>query len=222
MPSRGVLQLDFDGTVVHGDVSTGILSEFAGPEWSDRVESASRVLLADPDSPALIDTMAAGFAALTGATADYLRFARRRHPARPGLQAVVDTAERLGLECHVVSNGFEFYIQDYLRAAGVDRRVELHCGAVDAEGRLVYAAPDGRPARGRFKVAWAEHFLGRHNLLVYAGDGTSDLDAGRLAGVVFARDSLLTGLSEDFAGTLRAFETLHDIARDLEALLASG
>ena len=162
--------------------------------------------------------MAAGFAALSGARDDYLRYARESHPVRPGLPELIVTAERLGWQCHVVSNGFEFYIRDYLRAAGVDGRVEVHSGSVSEDGSLVYVGPEGAPLRSRFKLAWAEHFLAQHDLLVYVGDGSSDLAPARLASIVFARDSLLTGLQEKFAGTLRPFDTPHDVAKDLSRL----
>jgi 2-hydroxy-3-keto-5-methylthiopentenyl-1-phosphate phosphatase len=216
---RGVLQLDFDGTLVEGDVSTGILARFAGPQWRERVEAASLRLVACPDSPDLIDAMVAGFADLGGLPEDHLRFAREHHRLRPGLSALIQTAERLGLDCHIVSNGFEFYILDYVRAAGVAGRVAVHCGTISEGGRLVYAGPEGLSVRAGFKRLWAEHFMARHRLLVYAGDGTSDLDAARLVPVVFARDSLLTHMQSGFAGELRAFETLHDITEGLEQLL---
>lgn len=222
MASRGVLQLDFDGTVAAGDVSTGILARFAAPAWERRIEAASRLLLTDPDSPALIYAMAAGFAGLTGTRDEHLGFAHGRHPVRPGLRELVDATDGLGLECHVVSNGFEYYIRDYLEQAGVAGRVSVHAGTTDAAGRLVYPMPDGRPSRGRFKLAWAEDFLQHSEVLVYAGDGSSDLAPARLAGIVFARDSLLSGLAEDFAGSVRPFDTLLDIAREIGALLGNA
>jgi len=221
-PIRGTLQLDFDGTLAQGDVSTGILARFAGPAWLERVEAASRELTADADSPALLDTMAAGFGALSGKAESHLRYAHRHHPVRSGLPELIEAAERLGLDCHVVSNGFEFYIRDYLRRAGVDSRVAVHSGAVANDGNLVYLGPDAQPARGRFKFGWAEHFLTRHRLLVYTGDGTSDLAPAQLASIVFARDGLLTRMPVSFPSTVRPFETLNDVAEGLEELLRSA
>ena len=221
MPARirGTLQLDFDGTLAHGDVSTGILARFLSPRWLERVEAASREIVANPESSALIATMTEGFAALTGDAEDYLRYARKNHPARTGLAELIETAEGLGLECHIVSNGFEFYIRDYLRAAGIEDKVEIHSGFTSGEGSLVYLGPGGLPVRSRFKVAWAEHFLAQHDLLIYTGDGSSDLAPAQRASIVFARDSLLSRMPASFPGTLRPFDTLHDVSRGLEALL---
>jgi HAD superfamily phosphoserine phosphatase-like hydrolase len=219
---RGILQLDFDGTLVEGDVSTAILGQFAGPDWPDRVDHASRAMLVEPDSAALVGTMSAGYAELSGDHDAYLAFARKHHPARNGLPRLVEVARWLGLQTHVVSNGFAFYIRAYLRDAGVESHVQVHTGEPIEDGRLVYLNPDGRPAAGRFKLSWAEHFLSQHDLLVYVGDGTSDLAPASLARLVFARDSLLAGMSPGFTGSLRPFDTLDDVAAELEELLGSG
>lgn len=216
---RGILQLDFDGTLAEGDVSTGILARYVSPEWSERVSAASRALAVDPDSPALVDTMVAGFAHLTGNRDEYLRFALEHHLARDGLPELIAAAERRGLECHVVSNGFEFYIREYLRRAGVESSVSVHTGSEAQDGSLRYLGPEDEPVRGGFKARWTAHFLSRCPLLVYVGDGTSDVAAAQQASIVFARDSLLTGMLEGFAGTLQPFETLHDVALGLEGLL---
>jgi 2-hydroxy-3-keto-5-methylthiopentenyl-1-phosphate phosphatase len=211
---RTILQLDFDGTLVKGDASTGILQRFAGAEWLERINAASRALLIDPNSTALIDTMTAGYAVLGTDFDAYVDYVHNYHPARPGLRHLLDTAEPLGIEAHVVSNGFEFYIRDHLRAAGVEDRVALHTGAADGTA-LSYAAPDGTPLRNRFKDCWTEHLSRDGATVIYVGDGTSDITAASLCAIVFARDGLLTGLQGRFQGELRPFETLHDVARGL-------
>jgi 2-hydroxy-3-keto-5-methylthiopentenyl-1-phosphate phosphatase len=216
---RGTLQLDFDGTLAEGDVSTGILARFVAPEWTYRVDEASRRMATDPNSPELISTMRAGYAGLGPGHEAYLAHAHEHHPARPGLAELIDAADRLGLEPHIVSNGFQFYIRDYLRREGVESRIRVHTGEASRQGDLVYFAPDGRPTTSRFKLSWAEHFLAQRDLFIYVGDGSSDLAPARLAGIVFARDSLLSSMPRDFAGSLRPFETLLDVAKGLEELL---
>ena len=214
---RAILQIDFDGTVVVGDASTGILSRFAGAEWTGRVNAASAQLALDPDSPALIDTMSAGFACLDDDVGPYLAYVRERHPARPGLAELIQAAEALGIEPHVVSNGFEFYIRDHLQAAGVDGRVGVHTGT--GEGRtLAYSGPDGVAVRARFKERWVEHFGSSGAPVIYVGDGTSDIAAASRCAVVFARDSLLSGLKDDYEGVLLPFDTLLDVAHGLRSL----
>jgi HAD superfamily phosphoserine phosphatase-like hydrolase len=214
---RTVLQLDFDGTLVVGDASTGILARFAGPEWPDRVNAASRMLAAEPDSPALVDAMVAGYASLGADLDAYIAHVREHHPPRPGLRELIDAAASLGMEAHVVSNGFDFYIRDHLRAAGVESRVALHTGSAQGAA-LSYAGPDGTPVRSRFKERWTEHFARDGAIVIYVGDGTSDIAAAVRCSVVFARDSLLEGLQGRYQGILLPFETLTDVAQGLRNL----
>jgi HAD superfamily phosphoserine phosphatase-like hydrolase len=214
--ARTILQLDFDGTLVLGDASTGILQHFVGTEWPERLEAASSTLLDDPGSTALIDAMTAGYAQLGTDFDAYTAHVREHHPARPGLRELIDTAMRLGFEPHVVSNGFEFYIREHLRTAGVEDRIAIHTGAAQ-DTTLSYAGPDGRPVRSRFKERWTQHFLDSGASVIYVGDGTSDIAAASLCGTVFARDSLLTGLRGAYKGRLCAFETLLDVADGLSS-----
>jgi 2-hydroxy-3-keto-5-methylthiopentenyl-1-phosphate phosphatase len=129
---------------------------------------------------------------------------------------MIDTAASCGFEVHVVSNGFAFYIEDYLRSAGVFGTLSVHTGEASAEG-LVYRDPGGAPTTRRFKQGWAAHFQEMGAELVYVGDGTSDLAAASLASMVFARDSLLSALSGK-SHNVKAFDDLHDVARSLREL----
>jgi len=215
--ARAILQIDFDGTLVKGDASTGILSRFAGGEWSQRVNAASASLIADPDSAVLIDTMCAGFQQLGTDYDAYLAFVRANHPPRPGLLALVETAEDLRFECHIVSNGFEFYIRDHLKTAGVEGRVEVHTGSATGQ-TLSYAGPDGLPVSTRFKERWADHFASSGMPVFYVGDGTSDIAAAVKCTVVFARDSLLTGLHGRYEGIVLPFDNLLDVVKGLRGL----
>jgi HAD superfamily phosphoserine phosphatase-like hydrolase len=217
---RTILQLDFDGTLVEGDASTGILERFAGPEWPRRIAEASKTLRTEPNSTALIDTMTKGYASLGTDFGAYIAHVHERHPARPGLRDLIEVATGLGMETHVVSNGFEFYIREHLVSAGVYERVAVHTG-VAAGTALTYADPTGSPVRSRFKEQWTKHFLRDGSTVVYVGDGTSDIAAASHCHVVFARESLRTGLRGIFRGHLHSFDTLHDVAKALESSYSS-
>ncbi|HEU0074083.1 MAG TPA: 2,3-diketo-5-methylthio-1-phosphopentane phosphatase, partial [Dehalococcoidia bacterium] len=86
-------------------------------------------------------------------------------------------------------------------------------------GRLLrYTGPAGEDVSADWKVLWTKAFRERAESVVYAGDGGSDVAPAQLCDVVFARDRLLNLMPEAYAVTLRPFETLHDIARELEEL----
>jgi 2,3-diketo-5-methylthio-1-phosphopentane phosphatase len=216
-----ILQLDFDGTLVHGDINEALFQRFAGEEWANRIEAASHELTRDPSSPALIAALQAGARALGASDAECLAFAEGNNPPREGLAELIETAKRLDLECHVVSYGFDFYVGHYLRQAGVEDDVAIHCGetSLDGSGRnLRYIGPDRAEVSSDWKMLWTRGFRERAATLIYAGDGGSDLAPAQLCDIVFARDRLLERLPASYKGTLRPFETLHDITRGLEEL----
>lgn len=215
---RFVLQLDFDGTLTHGDVNEGLFRRFVSEAWTARIEAASQELRRDASSPALIEALQEASAHLNATDEECLAFATANNPARAGLVELIGLAERLGFECHVVSYGFDFYIRHYLR--DVEGRVAIHCGETrrEAEGlRLEYRGPDGEEAGFDWKLRWTREFR-RAETLAYAGDGGSDLAPAQLCDAVFARDTLLSGMPPSYTGTLRPFETLQDIARGLQEL----
>jgi 2-hydroxy-3-keto-5-methylthiopentenyl-1-phosphate phosphatase len=225
MPRRVILQLDFDGTLTERDVNEAMFLRFLGPEWSSRIEAASHEIRRDPSSSALIETLQEATAQLRQADSELIDYASRSVRLRPGLRSLVEMAEKLSVECHVVSYGFDFYISHYLRRATVDARISVHCGetAVTPDGRrLTYRGPDGEPVTRDFKSLWTRSFRDLSDVLLYADDGGSDLAPALLADVVFACRSLLREMSAGFSGKLYPFETLDDIARELERLIEPG
>jgi len=218
---HAILQLDFDGTLVHGDVNEAMFRRFTGEEWNSRIEAASQELARDPSSPALIDALKEASTRLAASDEECLAFALENNAPREGLPDLVETAKRFGMECHVVSYGFEFYIRHYLEIAGVEREIEVHGGETERSptGRLLrYTGPQGEDVAADWKIRWTKVFRERGETVVYAGDGGSDLAPARLCDVVFARDRLLSLLPAASPVALRPFETLHDIARGLEEL----
>ena len=221
MTRRLILQLDFDGTLTERDVNEALFLRFLGREWSERIEMASRAFRADPSSPALIETLQEATAQLRESDDACMAYVTTTIRARPGLPQLIETAARLGMECQVVSYGFDFYIRHYLSQAGVEDRVAVHCGetGMATSGRsLTYRGPDGTPVVRDFKMLWTRRFRELADVLVYAGDGGSDVAPAQLSDVVFARESLLTGMPASFPGIVRPFETLHDVARGLQEL----
>jgi 2-hydroxy-3-keto-5-methylthiopentenyl-1-phosphate phosphatase len=226
MPSiPSILQLDFDGTVVHGDASWGIMSHFIGATMTERFAEASRQLRQDPASTALVDVMKLGCSLLTTPLDQCVAYAREMHPVRPGLARLVSTARGLGLSVEVNSYGFDFYIREYLRDAGVLRDVVLRCGMTRQAERglsLSYTGPEGQDVTSLWKETWSEHYQRLGFTTVYVGDGRSDLPSAQLAAAVFARDELLASMPASFPDAIISFETLDDVADGLLDLYGEG
>jgi 2-hydroxy-3-keto-5-methylthiopentenyl-1-phosphate phosphatase len=221
-PRPAILQLDFDGTVVEGDASVGMLTRYVGKDWGRSFDEAMVTMRGDATSSALVDTMKRGCARLSPLDIDNcLRYARVHHPVREGLAELVTTAQELGLQVDICSYGFDFYISDYLRAAGVLDPVTLRCGRTTPHGdglALTYTGPNGEDISNNWKEAWAANYQRRGLAVAYVGDGRSDLVAALQAAAIFARDDLLSNVPPTYAGTLRSFETLSDVARGLRVL----
>jgi 2,3-diketo-5-methylthio-1-phosphopentane phosphatase len=221
-PRQAILQLDFDGTLVQGDVNEGLFRRFVSEEWTARIEAASHELSRDPSSPALIDALKEASAHLVATDEECLAFAAENNLLRDGLPELIETARRLGMECHVVSYGYEFYVRHFLRLAGVEDALTVHCGEVSLgpSGRLLsYTGPSGEDITSDWKVVWTRSFRSRADRLVYVGDGGSDVAPAQLCDAVFARDALLERMPASYTGTLQPFEALHDVTRGLETLL---
>jgi 2-hydroxy-3-keto-5-methylthiopentenyl-1-phosphate phosphatase len=220
-----ILQLDFDGTVVHGDASWGIMSHFIGDAMTERFAEASRRLKEDAASTALVDVMKLGCSLLTTPLADCVAYAFVNHPVRPGLARLVQMARSLGLRVEINSYGFDFYIRAYLREAGVLDDVALRCGVTRSQGgalALTYTGPEGEDVTSLWKERWSEHYRQRGLRTVYVGDGRSDIPSAQLAAAVFARDDLLANMPASYDGVVRPFETLDDVADGLQALYGEG
>lgn len=220
-----VLQLDFDGTVVHGDASWGIMQHFIGHAMSEHFAEASRRLKADAASTALVDVMKLGCSLLTAPLDQCVAYAKQNHPVRPGLARLVSTARAVGLSVEINSYGFDFYIREYLRDAGLLEDVVLRCGVTrPSEGGLAlsYTGPDDEDVTSLWKETWSEHYRRRGLRTVYVGDGRSDLPSAQMAAAVFARDELLASMPASYPGVIRPFDTLDDVADGLLALYGEG
>jgi 2-hydroxy-3-keto-5-methylthiopentenyl-1-phosphate phosphatase len=78
-----------------------------------------------------------------------------------------------------------------------------------------YLSPRGIEVEAGFKLSYAAAFQGMGDFVVYVGDGTSDIEAAKLAQAVFARDTLLDALAGSHP-QVAALETFGDVQRVLE------
>ena len=205
-----VMCLDFDDTIVLDNTARQIFERFAAEEWRDAEAAyhAGRLSVEQFN--------AAAFDLIEAPVEEMRAYVREVARVRPGFLELLDWAQWNDWQAMVVSNGFDFYVDEVLDGLGVDRVVR-HAGRTrrDYRWRVTYYSPRGIEVQERFKLAYAASLQNAGDFVAYIGDGASDVEAAKLAPVVFARSTLLEALS----GTrdrVFPFETFDDVRAVLE------
>jgi 2-hydroxy-3-keto-5-methylthiopentenyl-1-phosphate phosphatase len=207
-----VICLDFDDTLVLDNTARQVFEQFADPGWRRfAADYRDGRLSVEQFNAAAFDLISVD---ISGEI--IRRFAAETARPRDGVLELTDWAHWHGWLVAVVSNGFDLYVDPVLDKLGLDR-VARHCGRTSSEyrWRVRYFSPRGIEVSEGFKLSYAAAFRNAGDFVVYCGDGASDIAAARLAGAVFARDTLL----RELGGHPRTygFDTFHDVVRVLDA-----
>ena len=180
---------DFDGTIAHVDVTDGVLSRFALPQW-EAIEAdwkagqiGSRECMARQ-----VDLVRAPLEALDA----YLDTVE----IDPDFPAFVADCRAQGLEVVVISDGIDYSIRRILARHGVDD-LPLASNSLELLGgdryKLNFPEANAKCSAGsgtcKCRVS-NRRASGRSRLLI--GDGSSDFCLAAEADLVFAKDKLLT------------------------------
>lgn len=216
LPVRSVL-VDFDGTACTVDVTAAMLATFGEPTWHDydlafargdiglreAIQAQDRMLNADRDT-------------LTG-------FALEHGVLDPTFAPFVDWCERQELDVAIVSDGFAFYIEPLLSAAGLG-----HLTVITNEQRWRDGRPDGMRFVNAHPVCVGCGTCKMQAVLTYrergpvafVGEGQTDRWAALYADVTFAKLTLVEfcrrdGVPfvpwDDFDDVRGALETMTDL-----------
>ncbi|MBI5946834.1 MAG: HAD-IB family phosphatase [Chloroflexi bacterium] len=205
-----ILCLDFDDTIVLDNSSRQVFERFAADGWRDLEAAYHRGELT------VEQYNAAAFATVEATAEEIVAFVRTVARPRPGLPQLNAWAARNGWLVSVVSNGLDLCVDPVLDDLGLDR-VARHCGRTTRgyRWRVSYFSPRGVELQQGFKLAYASAHHQAGDFVAYMGDGASDVGAARLAGAVFARDTLWRELKDEHP-RIYAFETFHDVIAVLE------
>jgi 2-hydroxy-3-keto-5-methylthiopentenyl-1-phosphate phosphatase len=205
-----VLCLDFDDTITLDNTARRLFERFAAPGWRDAEAAYHRGELT-------VEQFNARALDLIEAPPDELRtFVRETTRVRDGFLELLDWAHWNGWVAMVVSNGFDFYVNEMLDSLTVER-VARHAGRTRFSYRwkVRYTSPRGIELQEGFKLSYAQALKEAGDFVAYVGDGASDVEAARLAGAVFARDTLWAQLKDEHP-RIYAFESLRDIVAVLD------
>lgn len=205
-----ILCLDFDDTIVLENAARLLFERFGAAGW--------REAGADYDAGKLTveQANAAALRTVTASREEMMAFVAGAVTLRPGFLELLDWCHWNDWIPVVVSNGFDFYVDAVLDHAGLDR-VARHAARTrfDYTWMATYLSPRGIELQADFKLSYAAAFQGMGDFVAYVGDGASDVEAAKLAQVVFARSTLLERL-EGTHPRIFSFETFHDVVSVLQ------
>ena len=204
---RRSIVIDFDGTITQDDLLDEIARDFGDPAVYQEVEDALHA-----GTMPLREVIAREYEPVTMPLEEVVSWVLDRVRIRPGFAQFVRSAQRAGWDVHVVSSGFEEFIEPVLAREGVE--VPVHANGLDARS-------DGWVVHWRYPDS-CEHCnesckraLLPEGYVVYIGDGYSDRCAALASDRVFAMRGLATYLAERG----EPFEPFADF-RDVEHALA--
>lgn len=211
--TKVLVQCDFDGTITEEDVSFLLLDAFADGDWRQILTEHREGRI----SIGSFNTRAFNMIKENKQTLD--RFVREKARLRPGFRKLLAYCRQQGFRFVIVSNGLDFYIKIILEAIGVDN-IEVYAARAclsPAGIKTQYIGPDGVEVQDGFKEAYIRHFLKNGCLVIYAGNGVSDILSARLAHHIFATGPLLAHYQE-MNLSCTPFTDLNDIVKGIKLL----
>jgi 2-hydroxy-3-keto-5-methylthiopentenyl-1-phosphate phosphatase len=202
----GSILVDFDGTACLHDVAEHLLMRYGDPWWQSYDEAWARGEIGARDG---IRAQAAMIAAPTD---ELLAYALGHCPIDPTFAPFVGWASEVGLNVTLVSDGFGFYIEPLLTAAGIDGiRVITNTWH---NGEMSFGNGHGICVGcGTCKM---RAVLEAPGPVAFVGEGDSDRFGALYADIVFAKDALVDWCERDGVPFVR-WKDFDDVRRRLEA-----
>lgn len=205
--------IDFDGTICPDDVSEGILQAFGSPEWWEidlefqRGEIGSRECLVRQGN------------LLSGSKEAMLHFALDRFAVEPSFRSFAAWARESGIEVVVASDGFGFYVEPMLKAAGIEGLTVYTNNTALKDGMApMFSFPNAHPicvGCGTCKMLVVLSSRQRSGPVAFVGEGYSDRYGALYADLVFAKKHLIDICKKDGI-VFKEWETFDDIRSGLE------
>lgn len=185
--------LDFDGTITTDDVVDRVLEKFADARWKD-VEAewvAGKI-----GSRECLERQVA----FLNASPEDVRAELKKIGVDPGFVDFLRAAERLGVPAAIVSDGFDFFIEEILRETLKDiphllKAVPIYSNTLKFEdGRWKPSFPHDVMCHhgcANCKPVIMKKLATRVDTIVLVGDGLSDRFAAKKANLTFAKNKLV-------------------------------
>jgi 2,3-diketo-5-methylthio-1-phosphopentane phosphatase len=227
IPVRSVL-VDFDGTASVVDVSQQLLIAFGDPSWPDHDDALDRGEIGLRDAIQAQDRM------LDADRDTLVSFALTQGALDPTFAPFVRWCESNLLGVAIVSDGFAFYIEPILEAAGLG-----HITVITNEQRWLNDRPDGlrfvnaHPSCVGCGTCKMQAVLGyrERGPVAFVGEGQTDRYGALYADITFAKLDLLEycradGVPfvpwNDFGDVRRTLETIAELPGAVAPLRCPG
>lgn len=204
---------DFDGTVTREDVTNLLWDRHGIPRWREK-------LLGGYLSGAMstLELMDVGWRAINLPVEELLATARSGVVVRPGLERLLDTCRTHGWSFHVVSNGLDWYLREFLPR---DVPFTSYVASLDADGWRVrlpagYVLPSGMDFKVHVLAGLRAH--ARPGVeTVFIGDGRNDFPVARACDRIFAvRGSTLASLCATADVPCGEFDSFDEVTEAME------
>lgn len=214
------LFIDFDGTITTEDIGDAFFFYFGGEACREAVREYREGKISAAEC---FRREAEAMGAFSLAEAD--RFLSDK-PFAEGFSEFVAFCREKGIEFHVVSDGFDFYIERLLKLRGVEgvsfysNHLDLQdCGDGRHRPLVVYPyAAEGCDRCACCKRNVLLNLAGEEDVIGYIGEGYSDRCAAQYADIVFAKDDLQRFCQEENI-SYYVYRDFTDILSRLETLL---
>lgn len=218
-----IIFVDFDGTIAEKDVIDQILQEFADERW---LETEERWIDGEIDSR---ECLREQFSFVRAAPEELNEFVDTLE-LDAGFPTLLRFCNEAGIDMHIVSDGFEFYIRRMLERAVSNRRmlggIGIWANRLIPHGQNLWRTEfpyfqkncrDGcatcKPAVMKLNNAFAAPSI-------FVGDGLSDRFAAKSADIVFAKKKLSEFCFENRIPQT-AYSGLKQVAESLDQALES-
>jgi 2-hydroxy-3-keto-5-methylthiopentenyl-1-phosphate phosphatase len=213
----GAIVVDFDGTACGVDVSEVLLQRFGDPSWPELSRAVDRGEIG------LREAMHKQAAMLGAGHDEMLAYAVANCPLDPTFTAFVSWSAARDVPLSLASDGFAFYLQPILEAAGLgDLDVATNELRFSGGRARQMRHPNGHPdcvGCGTCKMLIVQQARAAHGPVAFIGEGQSDRYGALYADVVFAKDALVAICERDGVPYL-PYRTFDDVRQRLESIEA--
>jgi 2-hydroxy-3-keto-5-methylthiopentenyl-1-phosphate phosphatase len=211
-----VIFCDFDGTVTEKDNIVAIMEEFAPDGWQPIVNDILN------ENISIREGVGKMFSRISSERKDeIIEFVLTRSKIRDGFEAFIDFTKKENIPLYIVSGGIDFFVHPVLKNKLSPE--QIICNRSDFSSEHIEITWPNRcdelcqndcgcckpSVMRRFEEQYADYQK------IVIGDSITDLQASKLADVVFARDYLIEKCKENQI-SFTPFETFFDVIHALE------